>query len=257
MKDYKIYCVYHDPKLIDEYNLKETDNFKLYFTKNEDEEKYNLNYVQLYLNEWVAQYYVWKNNLKSDIVGFCHYRRPLDKYLSIDDKLLNHIENSNYYSFEIGHYDKNNVMQSFYYGGLGLHIELLKEYINDKYDKFYLKRYNKLIYSKCYIQTFRELYLCKWDVFCNLTSFFNGYIKFLFNKILKLDIKELYEYTLDDYKNLDTYLNNENWNLRKQYIKDNNLKSPDYYFGSPRCTAFMIEFCTGVFFELFYSNKNF
>lgn len=255
MKDYKIYCVYHDPKLIDEYNLKETDNFKLYFTQDENKKYHNLNFVQLFLNEWVAQYYVWKNNLKSDIVGFCHYRRPLYNYINIDDNLLNNInDNIQYYSFETSNL---NAIDYFYRSGLGLHVELMKTYINEQYGYSYYERYNKLINSSDYKQTFRELYLCKWDVFCNLISFIDGYIKYLFNKILNLEIKELYEYSLDDFKKLDTYLNTKNWKLKEQYNKDHNLDPYDYYFGSPRCIGFMCELYTGVFFELFYSNKNF
>ena len=35
MIDYKIWCTYHDKNLIDKYDLKETENFKLYYTKGE------------------------------------------------------------------------------------------------------------------------------------------------------------------------------------------------------------------------------
>ena len=257
MKDYKIYCVYHDTKLIDEYNLKETDNFKLYFTKKENEEKYNLNYVQLYLNEWIAQYYVWKNNIKSDIVGFCHYSRPLYNYININDQLMEHIEHSQYYTFEFEFFPKSNFVKKFYTSGLGYHVELYKKYIKERYGEFYYDRYIKLLYSPWYYQTYRELYLCKWDVFNNLSSFIDGYIKYLFKDALNIDEKELYKYSFEDYKNLNDYLNNKNWELKDQYNKYHNLEPLDVYFGSPRCIAFMTEFCVGLFFELFYSNKNF
>ena len=64
--DYMIWCTYHDKKLIDEYQLKETSNFKLFYTK-DNLDGYSLNYVQKYLCEWVTQYYVWKNNLKENM----------------------------------------------------------------------------------------------------------------------------------------------------------------------------------------------
>ena len=95
MIDYKIWCTYHDKNLIDKYDLKETENFKLYYTKGELKNEISLNYIQEFLNEWVTQYYVWKNNIKSDIVGFCHYRRNILPYINED--ILNHILNYSQY----------------------------------------------------------------------------------------------------------------------------------------------------------------
>jgi len=250
---YTIWCTYHDKSLIKNYNLKEKNNFKLFYTK--ENLDLSLNYAQLYLCEYVTQYYVWKTNIKSDIIGFCHYRRNYDSIINND--LICYIYNhSLFYTFLNFSLKHNNLIEDWKYKGLELHVTLLLEYINKYYSKFYLNRLEKIMNSPFYIQSYRELYLCKWDIFEELMIFIENYIKFLFKNILSIEKKELTDYYVNEFKMLDESLNNLNYDLFLKYHKINENINIDFY-GSPRTIAFIIEMIIGVFWELFYSNINY
>ena len=247
--DVKIYCTYHDPKLIDEYNLKETENFKLFYTKS-DLSGYSINYTELYLNEFVTQYYIWKNQIKSEYVGFCHYRRNFLN--SINDSILKQLDKEGVYTFNYSdlRFGKN-IKEELLLGGLNNHIDLLKEYINIYYPNNKNQIVNILI--NCNKISFGELYIAKWDIFNQLMEFINNYIIFIFNRLLNINHNELYEYTLQDYDKLALYLNNTNWNLYKEeHIKNNtwNDDNPPPFYGGKRSIGFMIEMFEGIFWEL-------
>lgn len=59
--DIKIWCTYHMPEQITEYNIKETDIIKLFYSDNESLKEENVNDLNRYLSEIVTYYYVWKN----------------------------------------------------------------------------------------------------------------------------------------------------------------------------------------------------
>lgn len=247
--NYIIWCTYHDNKLLEEYDLKETENFKLFYTKSKLPE-YSINYVELYLNEFVTQYYIWKNQIKSDYVGFCHYRRNfLD---SINNSILEQVDKYGAYTFNHGdlRFGKN-IKEEFLLSGLNNHLELLIEYINI----YYPDDVNKIIYilNNCTKISFGELYIVKWNIFNQLMKFINDYIIFIFNKLLNIKNNELYEFSLDNYDKLALYLNNVNWNLYKEEnIKNNtwNDDTPPPFYGGKRSIGFMIEMFEGLFFEL-------
>ena len=73
--NYTLWCTYHNNNIPKEYNLYETDNFKLFNDDDYSLTEDNINYLHDYLGDIVTYYYVWKNNKKSYIIGFCHYRR--------------------------------------------------------------------------------------------------------------------------------------------------------------------------------------
>lgn len=74
---YRIWVTYHKDELVGQYGLKEDDRHVLFATHREPEKK-NINWLNPVYSEMVTMWYVWKNNLKSDYVGFEHYRRHLD-----------------------------------------------------------------------------------------------------------------------------------------------------------------------------------
>ena len=79
INDYIIYCTYHDKRLIDEYNLAESENYKLYYTKENDDT--SINHLQEFFCEFTAMFYVYSHKIhnKYKFIGLEHYKR---KYVS-------------------------------------------------------------------------------------------------------------------------------------------------------------------------------
>ena len=61
INDYIIYCTYHDKRLIDEYNLTESENYKLYYTKENDDT--SINNLQEFFCEFTAMFYLYSNKI--------------------------------------------------------------------------------------------------------------------------------------------------------------------------------------------------
>ncbi len=75
--EYRIWVSYHKDELIEKYGLSEDEHHTLFATHMDVAGK-NINHMNPVYSEMVTMWYVWKNNLKSDYVGFEHYRRHLD-----------------------------------------------------------------------------------------------------------------------------------------------------------------------------------
>ncbi len=74
--DYKIYVTYHNDDLVEKHHLSEDEHHVLFASHREIDGE-NINALNPVYSEMVTMYYVWKNNLKTDYVGFEHYRRHL------------------------------------------------------------------------------------------------------------------------------------------------------------------------------------
>ena len=75
--DYRVWVSYHRDELVNQYGLHDDEHHKLFATHKNVDGK-NINHMNPVYSEMVTMWYVWKNNLKSDYVGFEHYRRHLD-----------------------------------------------------------------------------------------------------------------------------------------------------------------------------------
>jgi len=71
-----------------EYKVIQVGNSKENFSKIRDNTGENIAEKNPYLAELTAQYWVWKNDVESDIVGFCHYRRYFGFKLKEGEYLL-------------------------------------------------------------------------------------------------------------------------------------------------------------------------
>lgn len=270
--NYTIWCTYHDKELIDKYNLKETTHFKLYYTKDDFKDQISLNYVQNFLNEYTTQYYVWKNNLKTDLIGFCHYRRNILPYINND--VLYHIMNYSQYKTFITipmhqlfknnysyNFNETTILLDYKLFGLELHYDLILDYLKENYSSYVYNRSIELLNSSYARQNFGEIYICKWDVFNKLMLFVDGYVKYLFTKLCNLPKKELYEYSYDEYDKLCYYLNNENFYIRSKFIDElqkNNIVIENLQFaGYPRCIGFIIESLIGSFWNIFMNGNSY
>lgn len=181
MQDYKIWCTYHKSDIIKEYNLYETNNFKLFYNDNFDLIEDNINYLHDYLAELGTYYYVWKNNLKTDIVGFCSYSKH---FKCIDYNLINTLGFQSYWPMYI---DSNDLLQDYIMNKNAqfhfMYYNLIL-YLNYKY---HINFFNYMLSHKNMFLSFHNAYLFTWNTFCDICDFVFGYLNFLFpNEMWKL-----------------------------------------------------------------------
>lgn len=185
-ENYIIYCVYHNEDLVQEYNLVESEHYKLYYTKNNDSN--SLNHLQDYFCEFVAMFYVYKNNLQYNYnhIGFEHYRR---KWIS---------DTIQYYN--------GNIYGVFPYGGnLGYFLQQrfggflfndMIEYVKQNYTED--SRIYKIFVTELYTNynwLSNSIYMCK-------VEYFNEIIGFLYNFTMYVDKKYNLNCDHDNYKKI-------------------------------------------------------
>ncbi len=166
-KKIKIWCTYHDLQQIIDYQLQDSDILKLYYANDLSLKENNINNLNMYLGELVTYYYVWKNQIKSDYIGFCHYRRHFSfiKYDYIDN---NHIQ-----TFMNGYMNLKDFSKVPYSDKLS---PIFIDYMKDKYDI-------NIDINKNYKGSFKLSFLMTWDVFNNVSDFIFGYFDYISNKL--------------------------------------------------------------------------
>lgn len=147
----KIYCIYYDKSHIIDYNLQETDIIKLFNTKKKIKQD-NINYLSKFFCELSAYYYVWKNNIKSDYVGFCHYRRNFHKIY------YDWLDNNNVQAFYTNCYDTYN-------------NSLFKDYLKEKYN----------ITDDFYMMTYKHMYIMPWNIFDKVCECIFGFYDWIYD----------------------------------------------------------------------------
>lgn len=153
-----IWVTYHDDKQIEEYNLKEDGNFRLFKGNDITVEGDNINNLNKFYSELVTFYYVWKNNIESKYVGFCHYRRMFQNILEPDANqclVMEILYNNNVLS----HYK-----WAHNYQDLFDMIDILNEKYgnNNKYSKYLLES-NIFIPFCCFLMNYTDFKkLCDW-----------------------------------------------------------------------------------------------
>lgn len=168
----QMWCTYHNPQILIDYNLQETENFKLFNTDDFTLKEDNINYLHDYLGELTTYYYVWKNQLKSDYVGFCQYRRH---WISI---YLNELEKHGIYAYmnwqskepiykrECGYH---NILNDFYTINL----------INYMYHKYNIDIRNYLFEQENRNIAYHNMLIYRWDVFEDVCDFAFGFLDYL------------------------------------------------------------------------------
>ena len=168
---YTLWCTYHNESIPKEYNLYKTNNYKLFNDNNLALKKDNINYLHDYIAELVTYYYIWKNNLKSDIIGFEVYSKH---FSNIDYNMLN---TYGFFPFSGGYFlnawdEVKDHMERYNH----LHFIFI-QYMKYKYDidllDFYNKRKNALMF-------FHNMYFFTWDTFCDICDFIFGFLNYIF-----------------------------------------------------------------------------
>ena len=169
--DITIYCMYHNDNIINDYNLDKLPSYyKLLNLNDTNIEGDNINYLNRYLCELCGYYYIWKNNVYSPYVGFCHYRRL---YVSLG---LDNLENYGvqYYS-NIETYLKYKLSTYFNYDNN--FNKLYKYLINKGFDKNIL--YTYFYEDNIFYCPWKMSYILKWEHFIKVCELVFGFLEYI------------------------------------------------------------------------------
>lgn len=162
-----IYQVYH--KKVFELLLLNKPYIIPYYTRN----NIGINHLQSVLNEFVCQYYVYKNKNynNDDIVGFCHY----GKYYNIEKYDIKQIENEVINKNTVYGLAWYNVKEILEYNNKKNFIFItLNKYISNKYPEMLNKFQN---FDWDYKSIRFECFICRYDDLCKYMEFILGYFK--------------------------------------------------------------------------------
>lgn len=174
-----------------------TDDFKLNkdpkiyqkFITNWEYEGESINSLNRIFSEYVGMYYVWKNQIKSDYVGFCHYRRLIDNYLCKPNTFQYYYH---YYPMFLHDHFRESINTEipyiyYFFGRIGTPkfviddcIEWLKTQKILSYSRILELINPKLILDIAFVG--REIYLTDWNLFNKLMEFLDNYIQFIAKK---------------------------------------------------------------------------
>jgi hypothetical protein len=173
MKNLIIWQTYHDDVQIEQYHLHETDTIRLFKGNNLSVEGENINHLNKFYSELVTLYWVWKNNVRSKMVGFCHYRRIFGRTIDLEDKSCQVLTVSHFNV--MGHYKSAHNYQDFYDA-----IDILNEQFgkNNKYSQYMLR--SNVFIPFC-------SFIMHWEDFTRLCSFVFS-VLFAFDDLHQLDM---------------------------------------------------------------------
>jgi hypothetical protein len=158
MEDLIIWQTYHNDLQIEQYHLQESDVIRLFKGNDINIEGKNINYLNKFYSEIVTIYWVWRNNVKSKIVGFCHYRRQFSRILDLEQGSCQ-VFAINYHLNVMSQYKGAHNYQDFY--------DII-DILNDKYGKD--NKYSKYMLSSNIFIPFC-CFLMNWNDFTRLCNF--------------------------------------------------------------------------------------
>ena len=172
---YTIWCTYHEPQMKQECNLKNSEHFKLINLSNNDTGEYeNINKLNCHLSELPALYYVWKNNLKSDIVGFCQYRRHFN-YINFD-----RINKGEVQVFKKWDLDYPTRYEAHLDIGIGEYVTyMFMKYMFEKRPNIDRQKVRDYIYGDKRTISNKHMFICKWEIFCDICDFIFGFLEYI------------------------------------------------------------------------------
>ena len=159
MNDYRIWVSYYDDGQVGEFDLHDDETHKLYAVHHDIEGK-NINHMHPVFSELVMFWYIWKNNLKSDYIGFSQYRRNL-----VVSRLPKKGECQVY---QIGRFGARTVYDQYAQCHNSKDMDVMLSCIEDKYgkDNPYSRhiRESHIFYARC-------MFMMKWTDFVRLCKF--------------------------------------------------------------------------------------
>lgn len=169
----KIYYGIFSKNMKYEYNLKEDNIYHIIdFTEHKENDINNLNE---YLGELCTMYYVWKNNLKSEYVGFCHYR------MFYCDFALNELKNGYVQTRSSRRFtnEDNSFDNSLYTHCKYLNIN---EYLLVSYNRYLIEKHNiniNLCTDNIIGPNYCNMFICSWEHFNDLCKFIFGFLDYI------------------------------------------------------------------------------
>lgn len=250
-------CGYRVPK-----QFKTLEHYKC-FNPNSYNEKININDLNRFWSEYVLQYYVYKNNIKSDIITFCHDHRIINNDTIDYEKILNQNSVQIYEETYIP-YNRYNVEFPAFYGWIvvtqNIPIFVYNDFVEFIETQNIISQDNINEQGKAQKLHFimREFYSCTWDVFLEMQEFLEGYFNFICDKY---NIHNQYDYIwhiitkiLEHYRKF-TNLNKlayyeKRWQNDKSYMEMNNsatLFGYEVQCNQWRTYSYMIELLVSIF----------
>lgn len=146
----------------DEYNITPYNNSNTY-------NGICINELNMYYGELCAMYYVWKNNLKSDIVGFDQYAKQWN-YIDFENINKNKIQVYTYWSENRSVFNESNHndIGEFLYDMM-IYIKFHYPIYNDKID-YILFKHNE-------IRNHINIFICKWEIFEQICNIVFGFLE--------------------------------------------------------------------------------
>jgi len=246
-------------------NYVSNPNYEVYNVYDEHEGK-NIDNYNPFLSEYVLQYYVSANNIKSELVGFCHYSKIID--IANIKNYSNNPEHFLYYDIiklrTNGFFAINCKQYSFVrrqineYGGPNTFYFDVCEYLNKQkiVDTAFIQQYTE-IYEVPFIAC--ELYVIDWDGFIKLTKFINGYLDFIYKKY-NIDSFESFRDHIDKYaityyrKYTSLYKGDYCKSCYQYYDKFKTIFDEDGGLGKNNCWrqyAYIIEILVSIFLAVY------
>jgi hypothetical protein len=192
--EFTIWQCYHDENLIKQYGLQENNVIKLFNTSDRNYKGCHLNQLSTFLSEGCCLVYPYLNDLKSDYIGFMHYRRCFN----IDDLSLKKLSQNNiqyfHYHTPIDEFKKHREE----YGIEG--FDYKTPYKNIENHCFFWSMdkcgiMNDMIeflqmYYPQYLESEKEIhdmywaciFVCNWNIYEELARFIYSYISFINTK---------------------------------------------------------------------------
>ena len=219
----KIWCTYHDKNILKEYDLHNTSNIQLFFNDDFTLKKDNINYLHDYLGEMPTYYYVWKNQIKSNYIGFCQYRRHFT-YINFDELYRNGIITYMNGLKEIYNSSKH-IVNDF----------IFMNFINFMYYKYHINAYDYIFKNEHKI-AFHSMYIFRWDIFNEVCDFMFGFLDYM---------------TYNTWKNEDSIIHlSQYYHLKDVDYTKENVFIGDWYW--KRAWSVINELLLGIFVNIKY-----
>lgn len=204
---------YYQPILVGSYNKVLPNSNYIRDDINDNISKKNKNYCEL-----TGLYWIWKNDLDSDIVGLCHYRRYFSGKENgcIDKKTIVDLLKSNDIIVPKAWYYLNNVYEDYcnhhYKRDIDNCGEIIKQFFPDYYNAY------KNVMNRKYIYLY-NMFICK-------KNLIDEYFEWMFAILEKMeDVSEISSY--DDYqKRIYGFLSERLFNvwIEKEHLKVKEIK---------------------------------